>query len=232
MSATNKAVSHLHESPASRPDHLNIRHLGSKDYETVWHAMQAFTDNRDEFTADEIWLVEHPAVFTQGQAGKAEHILAPGDIPVVQADRGGQVTYHGPGQIVAYTLIDLRRLELGVRALVAALEQAIIEVLDSYGVSAKRLEGAPGIYVDGVKIASLGLRVRKGRSFHGLAFNVNMDLEPFQRINPCGLMNMQVTHLAAFTDTDLPEVESRLVARLAGVLGYNGRLRQVSDRLP
>ena len=232
MSATNKAVSDVHESSAARPDHLNIRHLGSMDYETVWHAMQAFTDNRDELTADEIWLVEHPAVFTQGQAGKAEHILAPGDIPVVQADRGGQVTYHGPGQIVAYTLIDLRRMELGVRALVAALEQAIIEVLDSYGVSAKRMEGAPGIYVDGVKIASLGLRVRKGRSFHGLAFNVNMDLEPFQRINPCGLMNMQVTHLAAFTDIDLPEVESRLIASLAGVLGYNGRLRQVSDRLP
>lgn len=215
-----------------RPDHLNIRHLGSMDYEPVWHAMQAFTDSRDEYTADEIWLVQHPPVFTQGQAGKAEHILAPGDIPVVQVDRGGQVTYHGPGQIVAYTLIDLRRLALGVRELVKALETAIIEVLQGYGVSSDRLEGAPGIYVDGVKIASLGLRVRKGRSFHGLAFNVDMDLEPFQRINPCGLLNMQVTHLAAFAGIDITEVETRLMERLAGVLGYNGRLRQMVGRLP
>lgn len=232
MSASNIAVSGPTATGAPKPDHLNIRHLGSMDYETVWHAMQAFTDSRDEHTADEIWLVQHPPVFTQGQAGKAEHVLAPGDIPVVQVDRGGQVTYHGPGQLVAYTLIDLRRLELGVRALVAALENAIIEVLDGYGVSSDRLDGAPGIYVDGVKIASLGLRVRKGRSFHGLAFNVDMDLEPFQRINPCGLLNMQVTHLAAFRQIDITEVETRLIESLAGVLGYNGRLRQVAGQLP
>jgi lipoyl(octanoyl) transferase len=232
MTASNKITTNAAAELRPAYEYLNIRHLGLMDYETVWPAMQAFTDNRDEHTPDEIWLVEHPPVFTQGQAGKAEHILAAGDIPVVQVDRGGQVTYHGPGQIVAYTLIDLRRLELGVRALVAALEQAIINVLDSYGVSSDRLEGAPGIYVEGVKIASLGLRVRKGRSFHGLAFNVDMDLEPFQRINPCGLLNMQVTHLAAFTDKDIAKVETRLIECLADVLGYNGRLRQVAGQLP
>lgn len=232
MSVSNKTVSDSNAENVPKPDHLNIRHLGSMDYETVWHAMQDFTDSRDEHTADEIWLVQHPPVFTQGQAGKAEHILTPDDIPVVQVDRGGQVTYHGPGQIVAYTLIDLRRLELGVRALVAALETAIIEVLEGYGVSSDRMDGAPGIYVDGVKIASLGLRVRKGRSFHGLAFNFDMDLEPFQRINPCGLLNMQVTHLAAFVDIDITEVESRLIESLAGVLGYNGKLRQTAGLSP
>lgn len=211
---------------------LNIRHLGTLDYATVWHAMQAFTDTRDRNTADEIWLVEHPPVFTQGQAGKAEHILAPGDIPVVQVDRGGQVTYHGPGQIIAYTLIDLRRLKLGVRALVFALEEAIIRVLDGYGVQSQRMQGAPGIYVDGVKIASLGLRVRRGCSFHGLAFNVDMDLEPFQRINSCGLLNMRVTELAAFTTVTMTEVEACLMNSLADVLGYNGRLRQMAGNLP
>ena len=213
-------------------DVLNIRQLGTLDYETVWHAMQAFTDTRDATTPDEIWLLEHPCVFTQGQAGKAEHVLAPGDIPVVQVDRGGQVTYHGPGQIVAYTLIDLRRLGLGVRALVAALEEAIIEVLASYQISAARLPGSPGIYIDGVKIASLGLRVRRGCSFHGLAFNVDMDLEPFSRINPCGLRDMQVTHLAGFAEVVMTEVETRLIASLAHCLGYNDRLRQVAGHLP
>ena len=232
MSESSNTASHGSADRAASAGYLNIRHLGSMDYETVWHAMQAFTDSRDKHTADEVWLLEHPPVFTQGQAGKAEHILAPGDIPVVQVDRGGQVTYHGPGQIVAYTLIDLRRSGLGVRALVRALEQAIIDVLGSFAVSAARLDGAPGIYVEGVKIASLGLRVRKGRSFHGLAFNVNMDLEPFQRINPCGLLDMQVTHLAAFTETDMATVEARLITCLAGVLGYNGRLRQVAGQLP
>ena len=211
---------------------LHIRRLGLMDYETVWHAMQAFTDSRDENTPDEIWLVEHPPVFTQGQAGKAEHVLAAGDIPVIQVDRGGQVTYHGPGQIVAYTLIDIKRLDLGVRELVTGIEDAILAVLDSYGVEAQRLAGAPGIYVDGVKIASLGLRVRKGKSFHGLALNVNMDLEPFQRINPCGFEGMQVTRLSAFADVDFREVEDRLIAGLGAVLGYNDRFRQVASTLP
>ncbi len=232
MLSANKVAVEQAEANSPANSALNIRHLGTLDYETVWHAMQAFTDARDASTADEIWLVEHPPVFTQGQAGKAEHILAPGDIPVVQVDRGGQVTYHGPGQIVAYTLIDLRRLKLGIRALVSALEEAIIQVLAVYGVASQRIQGAPGIYVDGVKIASLGLRVRRGCSFHGLAFNVAMDLEPFQRINSCGLLNMQVTELAAFTDISMTEVEACLINSLADVLGYNGKLRQVAGQLP
>jgi len=194
--------------------------------------MQAFTDSRDENTPDEIWLVEHPPVFTQGQAGKAEHLLAPGDIPVIQVDRGGQVTYHGPGQIVAYTLIDIKRLELGVRELVTGIEDAILDVLESYDVKAQRLAGAPGIYVDGVKIASLGLRVRRGKSFHGLALNVNMDLEPFERINPCGFQGMRVTNLSAFAEIDIQQVEDQLIASLAAVLGYNDRFRQVAGTLP
>lgn len=220
------------KSQAASRSLLHVRRLGLMDYESVWRAMQAFTDSRDENTPDEIWLVEHPPVFTQGQAGRAEHLLAPGDIPVIQVDRGGQVTYHGPGQIVAYTLIDISRLALGVRELVTGIEDAILAVLDGYGVKAQRLAGAPGIYVDGVKIASLGLRVRKGKSFHGLALNVNMDLEPFQRINPCGYEGMQVTNLSAFSDADFRQVEDRLIAGLGTVLGYNDRFRQVAETLP
>ncbi len=211
---------------------LHVRRLGLMDYEPVWRAMQTFTDQRDENTPDELWLVEHPPVFTQGQAGRAEHILAPGDIPVIQVDRGGQVTYHGPGQIVAYPLIDIGRLDMGVRKLVTGIEQVIIDVLQSYGVDAQLLEGAPGVYIDGVKIASLGLRIRKGKSFHGLSFNVNMDLEPFQRINPCGYEGLQVTKLSAFTEVSMVEVEDRLIAGLSEVLGYNDRFRQVANRLP
>ena len=211
---------------------LHVRRLGLMDYETVWRAMQAFTDQRDEGTPDELWLVEHPPVFTQGQAGRAEHILAPGDIPVVQVDRGGQVTYHGPGQIVAYPLIDIGRLDMGIRKLVTGIEQAIIDVLQSYGVDAQLLEGAPGVYIDGVKIASLGLRIRKGKSFHGLSFNINMDLEPFQRINPCGYEGLQVTNLSAFSEVSMREVEDRLIAGLSEVLGYNDRFHQVADSLP
>jgi len=202
------------------------------DYETVWRAMQTFTDQRDDSTPDELWLVEHPPVFTQGQAGRAEHILAPGDIPVIQVDRGGQVTYHGPGQIVAYPLVDIRRLEMGVRKLVTGIEQAIIDVLQSYGVEAQLLKGAPGVYIDGVKIASLGLRIRKGKSFHGLSFNINMDLEPFQRINPCGYEGLQVTNLSAFAEVSMTEVEDRLIAGLSKVLGYNDRFCQVAGSLP
>jgi len=218
--------------PKQQPPPLNIRHLGQSDYTPVWQAMQTFTDNRDEKTADEIWLVQHPPVFTQGQTGRAEHLLATGDIPVVQVDRGGQVTYHGPGQIVAYTLIDIKRMELGVRALVNGLEEAIITVLNSYDVDAERLPGAPGIYVGGTKIASLGLRIRNGRSFHGLALNVDMDLEPFQRINPCGYEGMQVTNLSAFAPVNMTEVEARLISSLVGVLGYNDRFRQLGASLP
>jgi len=211
---------------------LLVRRLGLMDYDSVWRAMQAFTNQRDENTPDELWIVEHPPVFTQGQAGRAEHILAPGDIPVIQVDRGGQVTYHGPGQIVAYPLIDIGRSDMGVRKLVTGIEQAIIDVLKSYGVDAQLMDGAPGVYIDGVKIASLGLRIRKGKSFHGLSFNVDMDLEPFQRINPCGFQGLQVTNLTALAEVSMTEVEDRLIASLSQVLGYNGRFRQVAESLP
>lgn len=212
---------------------LQVRRLGLMDYERVWHAMQAFTNHRDTQTPDELWLVQHPPVFTQGQAGKAEHILAPGDIPVIQVDRGGQVTYHGPGQIVAYPLIDIKRLGMGVRELVRGIEQAIIQVLNSYDIQAGLIAGAPGVYIDGVKIASLGLRIRKGKSFHGLAFNIDMDLEPFQRINPCGFQGLQVTQLSALAnEVRISDVEERLLVRLAAVLGYNDRFCFASGGLP
>lgn len=214
------------------PQDLHVRRLGLMDYEPVWHAMQKFTDERDQDTPDELWLVEHPPVFTQGQAGKAEHILAPGDIPVIQVDRGGQVTYHGPGQIVAYPLIDITRSGLGVRAMVRGIEQVILDVLASYGVEAELQPGAPGVYVDGVKIASLGLRIRRGRSFHGLAFNINMDLEPFQRINPCGFRGLQVTNLSAFVDVTMGGVEDRLIDGMCKLLGYNERFCLVKGGLP
>lgn len=205
----------------ARKELLHLRRFGLADYEPVWRAMQSFTDSRDENTVDELWLVQHPAVFTQGQAGKAEHLLAPGNISVVQVDRGGQVTYHGPGQIVAYPLVDIRRKGLGVKEFVHRIEAAIIDVLESYGVRGERIPGAPGIYVKGDKIASLGLRVRRGCAFHGLAFNIDMDLEPFQRINPCGYAGLQVTQLSALTAVDFEEAESRLVTSLARQLGYS-----------
>ena len=170
-----------------------MRDLGRRAYEPVWRAMQAFTDARGEDTVDELWLVEHEPVFTLGQAGKPEHVLAAGDIPVLHVDRGGQVTYHGPGQIVLYPLLDLRRLGIGVRQYVCRIEQALIDTLDEWNIGAERRAGAPGVYVAGAKVAALGIRVRRGCTFHGLAFNVGMDLEPFQRINPCGYQGLQVT---------------------------------------
>jgi lipoyl(octanoyl) transferase len=200
-------------------ERICVRRLGLAGYESVWHDMQAYTDRRDASSDDEIWLVQHPPVFTQGQAGKAEHILAPGEIPVIQVDRGGQVTYHGPGQIVVYPLIDIARKGIGVRDFVHRIEESIIRVLAHYGVTGERLAGAPGIYVNGAKIASLGLRIRRGRSYHGLAFNVDMDLEPFGRINPCGYAGLQVTQLAAFTRVACRDVENRLVASLVCQLG-------------
>ncbi len=199
---------------------LQLRRLGRAGYVPTWRAMQDFTDRRDAGTPDELWLVEHPPVFTQGQSGKAEHVLAPGDIPVVQVDRGGQVTYHGPGQLVAYTLVDLKRRGIGVRSLVCRLEAAVIAVLAQYGVEGERREGAPGIYVGGAKIASLGLRVRRGCSFHGLAFNVDMDLEPFGRINPCGYEGLQVTQLVEFAAVNTEEVSHMLVRELTRELAY------------
>jgi lipoyl(octanoyl) transferase len=171
---------------------LVIRELAVQDYTTVWQAMQQFTDQRDATTLDQLWLLEHHPVFTQGQAGKEEHLLFPGDIPVVKVDRGGQVTYHGPGQLVVYVLLDLKRRNLGVRQLVTMLEQVLIQTLAPYGITAYAKADAPGVYVDDAKIASLGLRVRKGCTFHGLSLNVNMDLAPFARINPCGYAGMQM----------------------------------------
>jgi lipoyl(octanoyl) transferase len=162
------------------------------NYSEVWHAMQNFTDNRDDNTCDELWLVEHPPVFTQGQAGKAEHLLLPGDIEVVKVDRGGQVTYHGPGQQVIYFMINLRRRKIGIRQLVTLIENGIVAALKDYNINAYAKADAPGVYVDDKKIASLGLRVRKGCSFHGLALNVNMDLSPFLRINPCGYAGLEM----------------------------------------
>jgi len=178
------------------------RWLGRVDYVPTWREMQRITDTRDEHTPDEIWLLEHPPVFTQGLNGNPGHVLAAGDIPVVQIDRGGQVTYHGPGQLVVYPLIDIRRAGLGVRDLVTALERAVIDYCASLRITAECRKNAPGVYVDGRKIASVGLRIRRGASYHGLAFNVNMDLEPFQRINPCGYAGLQMTQLAALGHPD------------------------------
>jgi lipoyl(octanoyl) transferase len=174
-----------------------IRQLGTQPYCPIWQKMQDFTDRRTPETADEIWLVEHPPVFTQGQAGKAEHILSPGDIPVVKVDRGGQVTYHGPGQQMLYILIDARRNKLGVRHLVNGLENCIVNTMAAYGIEAYAKKDAPGVYVNEQKLCSVGLRIRKGCSFHGLALNVNMDLSPFGRINPCGYAGMEMVDCAA-----------------------------------
>jgi len=160
--------------------------------------MQAFTAGRDSSTPDEIWFLEHPPVFTLGMSGKREHLLAPGDIPIVQVDRGGQVTYHGPGQLVVYPLFDLRRAGFGIRDFVTALEQAVIDYAAEFGVSAECRRNAPGVYVDGRKLASVGIRVRRGAAYHGLALNVSLDLEPFRRINPCGYEGLEMTQLAMF----------------------------------
>lgn len=196
-------------------------------YEPVWRAMSALTSDRDEHTVDELWLLEHAPVFTQGQAGKAEHVLMPGDIPVVKVDRGGQVTYHGPGQLVGYPLLDIKRLGLGVRQLVTAIEQLVIDTVAGYGVKAYPKADAPGVYVDlpeyaGAKIASLGLRVRKHRSYHGLALNVKMDLEPFMRINPCGYQGLRMTQLAMLSDDEVSvrSVADQLARRCVASLNY------------
>jgi lipoyl(octanoyl) transferase len=181
--------------PAQVPTPI-LRHLGQVDYQTTWRRMQQFTDARTAQTADELWLLEHPPVFTLGMAARREHLLAPGDIPVLHTDRGGEVTYHGPGQLVVYALIDLRRADLKVRDLVSALEQSVIRYADALGVTAAARREAPGVYAHGAKLASVGLRIRRGASYHGLALNVNMDLEPFERINPCGHAGLIMTQLA------------------------------------
>ncbi|HDR2162643.1 TPA: lipoyl(octanoyl) transferase LipB [Enterobacter cancerogenus] len=187
-------------------DKILVRHLGLQPYEPVSQAMHDFTDSRDDTTPDEIWLVEHLPVFTQGQAGKAEHLLTTGDIPVIQSDRGGQVTYHGPGQQVMYVLLNLKRRKLGVRELVTLLEQTVVDTLAEYGIDAHPRADAPGVYVGEMKICSLGLRIRKGCSFHGLALNINMDLTPFLRINPCGYPGMEMTQMRQWVQTATPDI--------------------------
>ncbi|KNC93056.1 lipoyl(octanoyl) transferase LipB [Trabulsiella odontotermitis] len=196
-----------------------IRQLGLQPYEPVSQAMHEFTDKRDETTLDEIWLVEHLPVFTQGQAGKAEHVLMPGDIPVIQSDRGGQVTYHGPGQQVMYVLLNLKRRKLGVRELVTLLEQTVVHTLAEYGVDAHPRADAPGVYVGEKKICSLGLRIRKGCSFHGLALNIAMDLSPFLRINPCGYAGMEMTQLQQWcSEATIENITPVLVSNLLALL--------------
>jgi lipoyl(octanoyl) transferase len=192
-----------------------VRQLGLRSYEPIWQKMQDFTDTRDDNSPDEIWFVEHEPVFTQGQAGKAEHVLAPGDIPVIQVDRGGQVTYHGPGQQMMYVLFNLRRLKIGVRELVTWLEECIVDMLKEYDIHAYAKPDAPGVYVDDSKIASLGLRVRRGCSFHGLALNVNMDMSPFMRINPCGYAGMNMVQTSELNGpSQLDEVAQGLVKHM------------------
>ena len=208
---------------------LVIRELGRQVYEPVWRSMQAFTDNRTAGTPDEIWFTEHEPVFTLGLNTAPEHLLAPGDIPVIQIDRGGQVTYHGPGQLMIYPLIDLRRAGLGVRDLVTALEQSVVELAAEYGIEAESRCDAPGVYVDGVKLASIGLRIRRGASFHGMALNVDADLEPFSRINPCGFKGLEMTDLARLGgDRDLATVRDRLLPLLLRHLRMDQALSSLS----
>ena len=198
-----------------------VRHLGEVDYHDVWQKMQDFTDTRQKDTPDELWFLQHPSVYTLGKNGKPEHVLNAAETPVINVDRGGQVTYHGPGQIVVYTLLDLTRMKIGVRDLVTMLEQTIVELLGGYGVTATARREAPGVYVNDAKIAALGLRVRKGRSFHGLALNVDMDLEPFRRINPCGYEGLEVTQLKNLvTGIEIKDVVDNLQQSLLKNLNY------------
>jgi len=206
-----------------------IRELGLQVYEPVWRAMQQFTDTRNESTPDEIWFTEHKSVFTLGLNTAPEHLLAPGDIPVIQVDRGGQVTYHGPGQLMIYLLIDLRRAGLGIRDLVTALEQSVVDFAADYGIESASRSDAPGVYVYGVKLASVGLRIRRGSSFHGMALNVDVDLEPFSRINPCGFKDLEVTDLAHLgADRDLAVVRDKLLPHLLRHLRMDQALSSVS----
>ena len=207
---------------------LVVKNLGEKPYVETWQAMKSFTDSRDECAADEFWYVQHPPVYTLGQAGKVEHLLTPGDIPIVHSDRGGQVTYHGPGQLVCYLLLDIRRLQLGVRDLVTAIEQSIVQLINSYGVVAEAKPEAPGVYVDGRKLAALGLRIRKGCSYHGLSLNVDMDLGPFSNINPCGIEGLEVVDMKRLgIDRPMAKIMEELTDILVQQIGYDGdpRLR-------
>jgi lipoyl(octanoyl) transferase len=198
-----------------------LRWLGRAEYEPTWRAMRRYADSSDSGTPDELWFLEHPPVFTLGMNARAEHLLAPGDIPVIQIDRGGQVTYHGPGQLVVYPLLDLARLGLGVRTLIEAIERAIATTAAGWGITAAGRRDAPGVYVGGRKLASIGLRIRRGRSYHGLALNVAMDLEPFRRINPCGYAGLEMTQLAELGGpSDLKTVAEALAPRLLAELGF------------
>ncbi|WP_330925884.1 lipoyl(octanoyl) transferase LipB [Candidatus Sororendozoicomonas aggregata] len=211
---------------------LLIRQLGRLPYEPVWQAMKTFTDQRNADTPDELWVVEHEPVFTQGQAGKAEHVLAAGDIPVVKVDRGGQVTYHGPGQLVFYVLLDARRRGRGPRELVSALENSVIRLLAQQNVEGYANPNAPGVYVDGAKVAALGLRFRKGRSYHGLSLNVDMDLEPFRRVNPCGYVGQAVTMLASlYTGATMADTNKAMLDCLITELDYPA-WKEAGRRLP
>ena len=206
-----------------------IRELGLQVYEPVWRAMQDFTSTRTESTPDEIWFTEHESVFTLGLNTAPEHLLDPGDIPVIQIDRGGQVTYHGPGQLMIYPLIDLRRAGLGVRDLVTALEQSVVDIAADYGIEAASRCDAPGVYVDGIKLASVGLRIRRSASFHGMALNVSVDLEPFSRINPCGFEDLELTDLARLgADCELAVVRDKLLPHLLRHLRMDQALSSVS----
>ena len=201
---------------------MNIRSLGRVPYDTTYEAMQGFTAERTAETIDELWTCEHPPVFTQGLAGREDHLLAPGDIPVVQTNRGGQVTYHGPGQIVLYPLLDLRRLKVGVREYVERIEQAVIDTLAEWNIEGRRRDGAPGVYVNGAKVMALGIRVRRGCTFHGLAFNIAMDLSPYHRINPCGYQGLQVTSVLDLGGpSGMDAVKPVLVAQLACQFGLD-----------
>ena len=196
-------------------DVIAVRSLGRQDYEPLWRAMQAFTNERDGQTPDEIWFCEHPPVFTLGLNASREHLLAPGDIPVVQIDRGGQVTYHGPGELMIYPLVDLKRAGLGVRDMVTALEQSVVDLAAAFSIMAASRADAPGVYVQGRKIASVGLRVRRGATYHGMALNIDVDLEPFSRINPCGFSDLEVTDLRRLGVTEsMAQIETRVLKHL------------------
>ena len=209
---------------------LKVRELGIRPYLETWTAMRAFTDRRASNTPDELWLLEHPPVYTQGLAGKPEHVLDAGEIPVVQTDRGGQITYHGPGQLVAYPLLDLQRLGVGIRNMVALLESVTIDVLADFGLKGQRRDGAPGVFVDDAKIASIGMKVRRGCTFHGLAFNVEVDLSPFSRINPCGFAGQRMTRLADLAEGgDVEQVGKAFTRGLADGLGLDWALESTDD---
>lgn len=218
--------------PVSGIAAINIRSLGRRDYEPLWRAMQQFTEERNASTDDEIWFTEHPPVFTLGLNASREHLLAPGDIPVVQIDRGGQVTYHGPGQLMIYPLLDLKRSGTGVRALVTALEQSVVDLAAEFDLEAASRADAPGVYVVGRKLASVGLRIRRGASYHGMALNIDVDLEPFSRINTCGFRDLEVTDLRKLGVTaDRADIESRISGHLLRHLGMDARKTVRHDQL-